>query len=117
VPALRARRAVLGAARVALGTRNRRGSISFATLLAGVFSVMLQRPRKRWLRNHYNFMGWSYVGLWAAFGTEITVRVVRWPLAVAVIVPTVLVVFLGGALVRLREQHTIENLRPTRSAA
>lgn len=90
---------------------------SLATLLAGFFTVLLQRPRKRWLRNHYSFMGYSYVGLWAAFATEITVRVVHWPLATAVAVPTVLVVALGGALVQLREQRTIKSLRPARPPA
>lgn len=90
--------------------------ISLATILAGLFTVMLQRPRKRWLRNHYAFMGWSYVGLWAAFASEIMVRVVRWPLAAAVALPTVLVVVLGGALVRLLEQRTLKNLRTARPA-
>lgn len=89
--------------------------ISLITLLAGLFMVLLKRPRKRWLRNHYYFMGWSYVGLWAAFATEITVRVVRWPLAVAVTVPTVLVVVLGGGLIRLREEQTIRSLQRPRS--
>jgi hypothetical protein len=79
--------------------------------------MVLQRPRKRWLRNHYYFMSFSYVGLWAAFATEITVRVVRWPLAAAVTVPTVLVGMFGGALVRLRERRTMRNLRSVRPAA
>jgi len=91
--------------------------INLAILLAGFFTVLLQRPRKRWLHNHYYLMGWSYVGLWAAFATEITVRVVRWPLATAVTIPTVLVILLGGAFVRLREQHTMRNLRPARPSA
>jgi len=91
--------------------------INLTMLLAGLFTVILKRPRKRWLRNHYYLMGWSYVGLWAAFATEITVRVVHWPLATAVTVPTVAVVVLGGALVRLREQHTMRGLRRSRPAA
>lgn len=91
--------------------------INLAILLAGLFTVLLKRPRKKWLRNHYYLMGWSYVGLWAAFATEIMVRVVRWPLAAAVTVPTVVVVVLGGGLVQLREQHTMRSLRRTRPAA
>ena len=47
--------------------------INLAILLAGFYTVLLQLPRKRWLRNHYYLMGWSYVGLWAAFATEIPV--------------------------------------------
>jgi len=44
--------------------------INLAILLAGFFTVLLQRPRKRWLHNHYYLMGWSYVGLWAALAAR-----------------------------------------------
>jgi len=84
--------------------------INLAMLLAGFGTVLLKRPRKRWLRYHYYLMGWTYVGLCAATLTEITVRVVRWPFAVAIIVPTIIVVVVGGALVRLREQQTLPQL-------
>jgi uncharacterized membrane protein len=84
---------------------------SLTLIMAGLFTVLLKRPRNRWLRNHYYLMGWSYVGLWAAFATEIMVRVVRWPLVMAVTVPTVFVVVLGGVLVRILEQQTMRSMR------
>lgn len=84
---------------------------SLTVVLAGLFTVVLRRPRNRWLRNHYYLMGWSYVGLWAAFATEIMVRVVRWPLVAAVAVPTILVVLMGGGLVRILEQQTMRSMR------
>ena len=90
--------------------------INLAIVLAGFFTVLLKRPRKRWLRNHYYLMGWSYVGLWAATATEIMVRVVRWPFAVAVAVPTVVVIIVGGGLVWRRERQTLARLGGGRSA-
>lgn len=84
--------------------------INLAILLAGFGAVLLQWPRKRWLRYHYYCMGWSYVGLLAAAGTEFTVRVVRWPFALAVAVPTIAVILLGGALVRVLERSTMRQL-------
>ena len=91
--------------------------INLALLVGGFGTVLLKRPRKRWLRNHYYFMGWSYVGLWAATMTEITVRLVGWSLAVAVAVPTIAVTVLGGAWVQLRQRQTLAQVKSGRSAA
>ena len=91
--------------------------INLAVLLAGFGTVLLKRPRKRWLRNHYYFMGCSYVGLWAATMTEITVPVAGWSLAVAVAVPTIAVTVLGGAWVQLRQRQTLARVKSGRIAA
>jgi uncharacterized membrane protein len=84
--------------------------INLATVLTGFGTALLQRPRKNWLKCHYYFMGWSYVGLLAATATEITVRVVHWSFASAVAAPTIAVTFVGGALVVLLERRTIRRL-------
>jgi len=89
--------------------------INLAILLAGFGTVLLQRPRKTWLRYHYYFMAWSYVGLLAATGTEITVRVVHWSFAPAVAAPTIAVTVFGGALVQFLERRTILRLGGRRS--
>ena len=89
--------------------------INLALLLAGFGTVLLQRPHKRWLRCHYYLMGWSYVGLLAATATEITVRVVGWPFALAVAAPTIGVTVLGGALVQFLERPTMRRLGGRRS--
>ena len=91
--------------------------INLGLVLAGFGTVLLKRPRERWLRNHYYFMGWSYVGLWAATMTEITVRVVGWSLGVAVAVPTIAVTVLGGAWVQLRQRRTLARVKSGRIAA
>jgi uncharacterized membrane protein len=89
--------------------------INVAILMAGFGTVLLQYPRKGWLRYHYYFMGWSYVGLLAATGTEITVRVVHWSFALAVAAPTIVVTVLGGAVVQTLERRTIRRLGDQRS--
>jgi uncharacterized membrane protein len=101
--------------------------ITLALLLAGFGTVLLQRPHKTWLHYHYYFMSWSYVGLLAATATELTVRVMKWPFAVAVLVPTIAVTVVGGGLVQLLKRPTLRRLaggrqshkrmEPTRSGA
>ena len=91
--------------------------ISLATLLLGAGAVVLRRPRQGWLRSHYSFMGWSYVGLWAAALTEVTVRAVDWPLPVAVAVPTVAVTLVGGAWVQIRQREALARVGSGRAAA
>ena len=81
--------------------------ITLALLLVGFGAALLKRPRGRWLAYHYYFMGWSYVGLLAATATEVTTRLVQWPFAVAVGVPTVSVTLLGGACVELWRRRTL----------
>jgi uncharacterized membrane protein len=81
--------------------------INIVLLLAGFSAVLLQRPRKKWLRYHYYFIGWSYVGLWAATVSEVITRVPGWLFAVAVAVPTIAVTLLGGAWVQLWQHRTL----------
>ena len=81
--------------------------INLALLLAGFGAVLLQGPHNTGLDYHYYFMCWSYVGLVAATATEVTVRVVKWPLAFAVLVPTISVTILGGSLVQFLKRRTM----------
>jgi uncharacterized membrane protein len=46
--------------------------VSLATVIAGVAVVWRRRPN--WLRRHYDFMAWSYVGLLAAACAESATR-------------------------------------------
>jgi uncharacterized membrane protein len=47
---------------------------SLFTLALGFFPARLRKPKGRWVFSHFIWMGWSYIGLWAAFATEITIR-------------------------------------------
>ena len=89
--------------------------INLAILLGGFFTVFLRRPRKQWLRYHYYLMCWSYVGLWAITVAEVMVRVVRLRLSVAMAVPTVMVMLLGGTLIWRRERQALAHLARSRT--
>lgn len=97
--------------------------ISLATLIAGVAAA---RRRKsggpHWLRRHYSFMSWSYVGLVAAAVAEVATRVpaiqaiAGGPTAVfwfTVVLASIAVFVFGGTMIRRREKTV---LRPFQRA-
>ena len=49
--------------------------VSLVAVMAGFAVVFFRRPRADWLRLHYYWMGWSYVGLCAAAGAEAATRI------------------------------------------
>ena len=84
--------------------------ISLATLLSGIVAVIARRPRRGWPEVHAIFMSWSYVGLIAAGVSEVTTRIPGWPFTVAVIIPSIIVIGAGGALIHTRLQTTFSQL-------
>jgi uncharacterized membrane protein len=76
--------------------------VSLATVGAGFVPVYLRRPRVAWLQLHATLMCWSYVGLLAAFVSEVAVRVPGVGFGVAVVAATVVVVAGGGILIHTR---------------
>jgi hypothetical protein len=76
-------------------------TISLATVGGGFVPVYLRRPRGAWIHLHAWFMCWSYVGLLAAFVSEVAVRVPGLGFGYAVIVATAVVVA-GGAVLTYR---------------
>jgi hypothetical protein len=97
--------------------------ISLATLLAGVSAALRRRRGDRnWLRRHYAFMSWSYVGLVAAAVAEVATRVPAvqaiaggptiafW---VTVVLASIAVFILGGEMIRRRQTKV---LRPFQRA-
>lgn len=89
---------------------------SLATLLTGYFAVLLQWPKRGWLDVHYYCVCWSFVGLLSATAAEILVRVVHWPLTAVVMVPTTIVVLVGGGLTGRLKSRTFRRLASTRRA-
>lgn len=84
---------------------------NLALVLVGFTAAFCKRPRSRWLHYHYYFMAWSYVGLCAAAGAELAVRMPGVSFVAGVTVPTVAVTLLGGAWVQLRHRATLARLR------
>jgi uncharacterized membrane protein len=84
--------------------------VNLAALLLGFGAVFLKRPRGAWLVYHYYFMGWSYVGLCAAAGSEIGVRLPGVSLLLGTLVPTSIVTLVGGAWVEMSRRSTLQAL-------
>jgi uncharacterized membrane protein len=76
--------------------------ISLATVGAGFVPMYLRRPPAGWMQLHATFMCWSYVGLLAAFVSEVAVRVPGIGFGPAIIAATVLVVAGGAVLIHIR---------------
>jgi uncharacterized membrane protein len=76
--------------------------ISLVTVGAGFVPVYLRRPREAWTQLHATFICWSYVGLFAAFVSEVAVRVPAVGFGYAVIAATLVVVAGGAVLIHTR---------------
>lgn len=76
--------------------------ISLATVGAGFVPVYLRRPQAAWMELHATFMCWSYVGLLAAFISELAVRVPGLGFGSSVIAATAIVVAAGAILIHTR---------------
>lgn len=63
--------------------------ISLATLAAGMIPVMMRTPQ--WLKLHFSFMYYSVIGLYAAFASEVIVRIPGIPFGPAVGLATAVV--------------------------
>ncbi len=86
---------------------------NLALVLVGFAAAFRKRPRGRWLHSHYYFISWSYVGLCAAAGAELAVRLPGVSFVEGVTVPTAAVTLFGGALVHLRHRATLAHLGPS----
>ena len=72
---------------------------SLATVLAGWVPAIRRKPRDKWLRYHFEFMSWSYVGLVAGAVSEVGTRVPHAPFLGAVLAGSLAVFLLGGMLI------------------
>ena len=49
------------------------------TVSIGIAVAILRKPEKNWLTYHFYFMYWSVIGLYAALGAELSVRIPATP--------------------------------------
>ncbi|HEY0976180.1 MAG TPA: DUF2306 domain-containing protein [Flavobacteriales bacterium] len=79
--------------------------VSLATLLAGMRAVLRKPRRKDWLVQHLTYMYWSVIGLYAAFFSELMVRLplgatFAWSVGAATAATIFLGFFLQGRLTK-----------------
>jgi len=53
--------------------------IGLVTLAAGMFPIMLKKPRRSYIGLHFSFMYWSVMGLYAALVSETLTRIPETP--------------------------------------
>ena len=85
--------------------------VSICTLIAGSLPVLVRRPKSSWLELHAHFMAWSYIGLIAAFASEIAVRWAQLPIWQASAICSAAVIFVGAILVAYRMGRTLKGAR------
>jgi uncharacterized membrane protein len=76
--------------------------VSLATVIGGLIPVVFRRPRETWMRHHAALMCWSYVGLFAAFVSEIATHVPGVRFGWGVVAATIAVVMVGAVLINGR---------------
>lgn len=89
-------------------------AISLATVGAGFVPVYLRRPQTTWMSLHAIFMGWSYVGLVAAFISEIATHTPGVRFGTGVTVATFLAVAGGAIVIHTRVPKIVAALATSR---
>lgn len=69
--------------------------VSLATLLAGFIPVIRRKPSNKWLIQHFTFMYFSIVGLYAAFASETLTRIPKTPFFTMVFIASFLITLAG----------------------
>jgi hypothetical protein len=89
--------------------------ISLATVAAGYLALCLRWPRTSWMEVHAIFFCWSYAGLWAAFVSEVVVRVPGVAFNSGAIGGSVVAVIVGAILIHTRVPELAAQLRRSRA--
>lgn len=87
--------------------------VSLVTLCAGVLPAFFRNPRTAWMSRHAYFMSWSYIGLVAAGVGQLGTMVTELPGVIAVGVPSMVIVLVGGAVIHTRVPQALV-LQPDR---
>lgn len=73
---------------------------SLATLIAGFIPVMRRKPANKWLMQHFTYMYFSIVGLYAAFASETLSRIPKSPFFTIVIMASIAITAIGVIIYR-----------------
>lgn len=70
------------------------------TISLGMIPVWTKKPANTWKYQHFSFMYWSVVGLYAAFAAELLTRIPETPFFGMVGIATALVLIIGAIIFR-----------------
>lgn len=89
--------------------------VSLATVAGAFGTVYLRRPRAAWMRYHAELMCWSYVGLLAAFVSEIATHVPGVGFGYGVAAATIGIVCSGALLIRTQVPRILQTIEERRT--
>jgi uncharacterized membrane protein len=84
-------------------------AISLVTTVAGYVPAYLRRPAAAWIDLHAHLMSWSYVGLVAAFASEIVARTPPIRVGVGVIAASIVTTILGAMMIAVFVPRTLRH--------
>lgn len=85
--------------------------VSLITLLLGILPLINRQSSSKWLFRHLTWMYYSVIGLYAAFASEIIVRIPGLPFTAMVITASVTVTGIGIFIFIKNHQSWIKNIR------
>ena len=78
-------------------------AFSLIVILLGMIPVWTKKPVNKWKYQHFNFMYWSVIGLYAAFAAEVLTRIPETPFFGMVGIATVIITIIGGLFLRVNK--------------
>lgn len=88
--------------------------VSLLTLLAGFIPVIRRKPKNKWLMQHFTFMYFSVVGLYAAFASETLTRIPKTPFFSMVFIASFLITWAGVFLYKKMRPQWAKSLSSPR---
>jgi uncharacterized membrane protein len=76
---------------------------SLIVILLGMIPVWTKKPVNKWQYQHFNFMYWSVIGLYAAFAAEVLTRIPETPFFGMVGIATAIITIIGAVFLKIKK--------------
>ncbi|HEY5823016.1 MAG TPA: DUF2306 domain-containing protein [Cyclobacteriaceae bacterium] len=86
--------------------------VSFLTLMMGFIPVLVRKPAGSWIHYHISGMYYSVIGLYAAFVSELVVRIPGAPFFTLVAIGTAIVMAVGIFIFQFKRKTWIAQNQP-----
>jgi hypothetical protein len=78
-------------------------AFSLLIILLGMLPIWTKKPENKWKYQHFNFMYWSVIVLYAAFAAEVLTRIPEIPFFGMVGIATGTITIIGGISLRINK--------------
>ena len=83
-------------------------AFSMIIILLGMIPIWTKKPANKWKYQHFNFMYWSVIGLYAAFAAEVLTRIPETPFFGMVGIATGIITIIGGIFIRINKAKWVK---------